>query len=67
MLSTGLWRWYINIANTIMDIIHRPVFYSKHNVSKTGSCPRLQLLSPDKTIDNLPNCNSYINVPSSQT
>jgi hypothetical protein len=27
----GLWRWYINIAITILDIIHRPVFYLKLN------------------------------------
>jgi hypothetical protein len=27
MLSTGLWRWYINITITILDIIHHPVFY----------------------------------------
>jgi hypothetical protein len=25
MLSIGLWRWYINITITILDIIHRPV------------------------------------------
>jgi hypothetical protein len=29
--SLGLWRWYINITITILDIIHRPVFYLKHN------------------------------------
>jgi hypothetical protein len=26
-----------------MDIIHRPVFYLKHNVSETGFCLRLQV------------------------
>jgi hypothetical protein len=31
MLSIGLWRWYINITITIMDIIYRPVFYLKLN------------------------------------
>jgi hypothetical protein len=31
MLSIGLWRWYINITITILDIIHRPVFYLKLN------------------------------------
>jgi hypothetical protein len=37
MLSTGLWRWYINITITILDIIHRPVFYLKQNpVSRTS-------------------------------
>jgi hypothetical protein len=25
----GLWRWYINVTITILDIIHRPVFYLK--------------------------------------
>jgi hypothetical protein len=29
MLSTGLWVWYFNITITILDIIHRPVFYLK--------------------------------------
>jgi hypothetical protein len=29
MLSVGFWRWYINITITILDIIHRPVFYLK--------------------------------------
>jgi hypothetical protein len=42
MLSIGLWRWYINITITILDIIHRPVFYLKHDVSKTGFYFRLQ-------------------------
>jgi hypothetical protein len=27
--SIGLWRWYINITITILDIILRPVFYLK--------------------------------------
>jgi hypothetical protein len=45
MLSTGLWRWYINITITILDIIHRPVFYLKLNVSETGICLRLQVES----------------------
>jgi hypothetical protein len=31
MLSIGLWEWYINITITILDIIHRPVFYVKQN------------------------------------
>jgi hypothetical protein len=26
-----------------LDIIHRPVFYIKHDVSKTGFCLRLQI------------------------
>jgi hypothetical protein len=29
MLSIGLWRWYINITITILDIIRRSVFYLK--------------------------------------
>jgi hypothetical protein len=31
-----------NITVTILDIIHRPVFYIKHDVSDTGFCLRLQ-------------------------
>jgi hypothetical protein len=30
MRSTGLLRWYINITITVLDIIHRPVFYLRH-------------------------------------
>jgi hypothetical protein len=32
---------YINITITILDIIHRDVFYLKHDVSETGLCLRL--------------------------
>jgi hypothetical protein len=31
MLSIGLGQRYINITITILDIIHRPVFYLKLN------------------------------------
>jgi hypothetical protein len=31
MLSMGLWRWYVNITITILDIIHRPVLHLKLN------------------------------------
>jgi hypothetical protein len=31
MLSIGLWRRYINITITILDIIHRPLFHLKYN------------------------------------
>jgi hypothetical protein len=41
--SIGLWRWYINISITILDIILRPVFYLKHDVLETGFCLRLQV------------------------
>jgi hypothetical protein len=43
MLRIGLWRQYINITNTFLDIIHRPVFYLKHNSSETGFCLRPQV------------------------
>jgi hypothetical protein len=43
MLSIGLWRWYINITITVLDIIHRPVFYLKHNFKETGFCLSLQM------------------------
>jgi hypothetical protein len=29
--SIGLWRWYINVTITILDIIHRPASYLKLN------------------------------------
>jgi hypothetical protein len=37
MLSVGLWRWYINITITILDIIHRPVFYLQLNSIQLNS------------------------------
>jgi hypothetical protein len=40
MLSTGLLRWYINITITILDVIHRPVFYLNLN-STLYVCPYL--------------------------
>jgi hypothetical protein len=43
MPSLGLWLWYINITIIILDIIHRPVFYLKHDVSETGFGLRLQV------------------------
>jgi hypothetical protein len=36
----GLWQQYINITVTIVDIIHRPVFYLKLN-STLQVCPYL--------------------------
>jgi hypothetical protein len=47
MLSISLWRWYINTTITILDIIHRPVSYLKHDISETGFCLRL-LVSGDR-------------------
>jgi hypothetical protein len=38
-----LCQWYISIAITIVDIIHRTVFYSKYNISETGFFPCLQV------------------------
>jgi hypothetical protein len=49
---------YINITITILDIIHRLVFYLKHHVSETGFClqvkvarrQRLYLFGPTEEI-----------------
>jgi hypothetical protein len=35
-LFIGLSRWYTAIAATILDIIHRPVLYFKHDISQSG-------------------------------
>jgi hypothetical protein len=35
MFSVGLWQWFINIIATLLGLIHRPVFYLKHDVSDT--------------------------------
>jgi hypothetical protein len=40
--SKSLLRRCSVITITILDIIHRPVFYLKVNVSETGFCLRLQ-------------------------
>jgi hypothetical protein len=60
MPSIGVCLRYINITITIMGIIHRPVFYMKHDVSETGFCLRLQtetaqfgLLSADTHISSI--------------
>jgi hypothetical protein len=45
ILSVGLWRWYINITITILDIIHRPVSYLKHSFSQTGFGLRLRMVA----------------------
>jgi hypothetical protein len=39
----GLWRWYVTITITILDITHRPFLHIKYNVSETGFCLRLQV------------------------
>jgi hypothetical protein len=46
--SVGLWRWYVNITITIMDIIHRPVFYLKTQPNSISlSVPhRKHIMSP---------------------
>jgi hypothetical protein len=46
--NIGMWRWYINITITILDITHRPVYYLKHTTSRrldTVSVFRWNLLS----------------------
>jgi hypothetical protein len=43
MRSVGLWRRYINITVTILDINHRHDFYLQHDVSETGFCLRVQV------------------------
>jgi hypothetical protein len=47
MLSIRLWRWYINITITSLDVTYRTVFYFKHDVSGLDSVSvfRLKLLS----------------------
>jgi hypothetical protein len=37
MLSLGLWWWYINITITILDIIHRLIFYFDLNSTQLNS------------------------------
>jgi hypothetical protein len=46
MLSIGLWRWYINITVTILDIIHCSVFYLKLNSISLSVPHRKHITSP---------------------
>jgi hypothetical protein len=39
---TSIETIYSCITITSLDIIHRPIFYLKHNISETGFCPRFQ-------------------------
>jgi hypothetical protein len=32
----SLWRWYISTNIMFLDVFHRPVYFSKHNISETG-------------------------------
>jgi hypothetical protein len=43
MLSTGFWRWCINISITILDIIHHPLVYLKQRFGDYGDYARLQM------------------------
>jgi hypothetical protein len=52
MLSIGLWRWYINIT---INFVHYP-----------SSCLLFKTLKY-RTMDNVQNCECYINILSSQT
>jgi hypothetical protein len=38
-----LFNYFITTTLTVLDIIHHPVFYLKHDVSETGSCLHLQV------------------------
>jgi hypothetical protein len=51
--STGLWRWYINITITILEIIHRPVFYLQLNTISLYIPHRKHITSPllDKQVN----------------
>jgi hypothetical protein len=49
--SRSLWQWYISTNIMFLDVIHHPffswkhhlVYFSKHDVSETGFCFRLQV------------------------
>jgi hypothetical protein len=43
MLSIGLWRRHIHITVIVLNIIHRPAFYLKHDVSESAFYLRLQV------------------------
>jgi hypothetical protein len=39
----SFWQFYINVIITILIIMHRPVCYLKHSVSKAGFLLGLQV------------------------
>jgi hypothetical protein len=43
--SIGLQRRYINITVTILDIIHRPVFYLKHTMDNVRTSQKTRYVS----------------------
>jgi hypothetical protein len=58
--SIGLWRPYINVTITILDIIHRPVYYLKHDVPETESSLRNNMFKiKHMMMDNVQICDSY--------
>jgi hypothetical protein len=60
--SIGLWRWYIEITIKIKNIIHRPAFYLKHNVSETGFCLCLRLQAEPTQLVPLPQRRRSVNL-----
>jgi hypothetical protein len=42
-MPSVVWNIFESITITVLDIIHRFVFYLKHNVAKTRCCLRLQV------------------------
>jgi hypothetical protein len=46
MLSVGLWRYYVNITVTILNIMHRPGFYKKLNSIDLSVPHRKHITSP---------------------
>jgi hypothetical protein len=41
-----LWRWYIDMTGTILDIIHRPVFYLKLKSTDLSVSHKKHITSP---------------------
>jgi hypothetical protein len=72
MLSIGLWRRYINITITILDIIHRPVFYLKLSSTSivclylTGNTLRLRY-EPNRLMPSIGLWRRHINNDLSET
>jgi sporulation-control protein spo0M len=57
--------WTLSIVLSLSK--NRPVYFSKHKVSETGFCLRLQVKDEDKEMDNVQKHNICTNVLSSQT
>jgi hypothetical protein len=62
MLSVALWRWYINTAIEIHNIILRPVFYLKHRMGNVHTSQETHNVSDKRLMISIEIWRRYINI-----